>query len=95
MELDETDPAIWLKLEGATQDYIQNNSTAFKTLAERLLESTHDEKFDSLKSQNAFRGKGTKISFNSYFILFTFLKPYAIFSKIYGRAVFLYSVKRE
>ncbi|KAL8461383.1 hypothetical protein ACS0TY_032744 [Phlomoides rotata] len=57
MELDETDPAVWLKLEGATEEYIQNNSTAFKTLAERLLESTHDEKLDSLKSQNVFRAK--------------------------------------
>ncbi|XP_042021735.1 phospholipase A I-like isoform X1 [Salvia splendens] len=52
MELDETDPAIWLKLEGATEEYIKNNSMAFKNLAERLLESTLDDKFpDSVKSQ--------------------------------------------
>ncbi|KAL0363243.1 UNVERIFIED_CONTAM: Phospholipase A I [Sesamum calycinum] len=58
MELDETDPAIWLKLEGATDDYIQNNSIAFKNLAERLLASIDDDKFsDSLKSQQAFRAK--------------------------------------
>ncbi|KAK4398970.1 Phospholipase A I [Sesamum angolense] len=58
MELDETDPAIWLKLEGATDDYIQNNSIAFKNLAERLLASIDDDKFsDSLKSQQVFRAK--------------------------------------
>ncbi|KAL0353241.1 UNVERIFIED_CONTAM: Phospholipase A I [Sesamum angustifolium] len=58
MELDETDPAIWLKLEGATDDYIQNNSIAFKNLTERLLASIDDDKFsDSLKSQQAFRAK--------------------------------------
>ncbi|KAL0398741.1 UNVERIFIED_CONTAM: Phospholipase A I [Sesamum radiatum] len=58
MELDETDPAIWLKLEGATDEYIQNNSIAFKNLAERLLASIDDDKFsDSLKSQQAFRAK--------------------------------------
>lgn len=75
MELDETDPAIWLKLEGATQEYIQNNSIAFKSLAERLLESTHDEKFsDSLKSQHIFKAKGTKVSFNSQSIFSCFLE---------------------
>ncbi|XP_051125036.1 phospholipase A I isoform X2 [Andrographis paniculata] len=59
MELDETDPAIWLKLEGATDEYIQNNSTAFKEVAERLLESTQEEKIsDGSKSQQHFRSKG-------------------------------------
>ncbi|GFP97019.1 phospholipase a i [Phtheirospermum japonicum] len=58
MELDETDPAIWLKLEGATDEYINNNSVAFKNLAEILLESSHDEKSsDSLKSQQILRGR--------------------------------------
>ncbi|XP_073048092.1 LOW QUALITY PROTEIN: phospholipase A I-like [Primulina eburnea] len=58
MELDETDPANWLKLEGATEEYIQNNSIAFKNLAEILLESPHDEKFsESLKSQKLFNIK--------------------------------------
>ncbi|KZV37161.1 hypothetical protein F511_15081 [Dorcoceras hygrometricum] len=58
MELDETDPANWLKLEGATEEYIQNNSVAFKNLSERLLESPHDEKFsESLKSQKLFNIK--------------------------------------
>lgn len=63
MELDETDPTIWLKLEGAADEYIQNNSIAFKNLAERLLESMHDEKFsDSLRSQPLFKAKGINIS---------------------------------
>lgn len=64
MELDETDPTVWLKLEGATDEYIQNNSTAFKNLAERLLESTPDEKFsDNVKSQQIPRAKGTTLLF--------------------------------
>jgi hypothetical protein len=29
MELDETDPAVWVKLEAATQEYIQANCVAF------------------------------------------------------------------
>ncbi|KAI3972379.1 hypothetical protein MKW92_046154 [Papaver armeniacum] len=37
MELDETDPAIWLKLESATQEYIEENSEAFKNVCHRLL----------------------------------------------------------
>nr|DAD20537.1 TPA_asm: hypothetical protein HUJ06_022000 [Nelumbo nucifera] len=37
MELDETDPAVWLKLEAATEEYIQSNSQAFKSLCERLV----------------------------------------------------------
>ncbi|KAJ4813221.1 Patatin [Rhynchospora pubera] len=37
MELDETDPANWQKLEAATEDYIQKNSRAFKNLCEILV----------------------------------------------------------
>ncbi|KAK1557151.1 hypothetical protein Q3G72_019057 [Acer saccharum] len=37
MELDETDPAIWQKLESSVEDYIQKNSEAFKNVCERLL----------------------------------------------------------
>ncbi|KAI4365056.1 hypothetical protein MLD38_021076 [Melastoma candidum] len=37
MELDETDPAIWLKLEAATDEYIQNNSKDFKKAIDRLM----------------------------------------------------------
>ncbi|KAK1304371.1 hypothetical protein QJS10_CPB11g01277 [Acorus calamus] len=53
MELDETDPAVWLKLEAATEEYVQNNSPSFKTLCERLLLQFHnDEKgSDKFKSQ--------------------------------------------
>ncbi|KAL6567481.1 Phospholipase A I [Orobanche gracilis] len=59
MELDETDPAIWLKLEGATDEYVKNNSVAFKNLAEILLESSHDEKSsDTLKPHIISREKG-------------------------------------
>ncbi|XAR65626.1 Phospholipase A(1) [Bertholletia excelsa] len=52
MELDETDPTIWLKLEAATEEYIQNNSHALKSLCERLLLNQHDEKSEYFKSQN-------------------------------------------
>lgn len=52
MELDETDPTVWLKLEAATNDYIKNNSTAFKKVCENLLQNQNDEKLpDSLHSQ--------------------------------------------
>ncbi|KAL0321142.1 UNVERIFIED_CONTAM: Phospholipase A I [Sesamum radiatum] len=58
IELDETDPAVWIQLEDATDDYIQNNSTAFKNLAERLLDSQHDDKpSDGLQSQQLPRAK--------------------------------------
>ena len=37
MELDETDPTIWLKLESAVDEYIQKNHQAFENVCERLL----------------------------------------------------------
>lgn len=43
MELDETDPTVWLRLEAATEEYIQNNTLAFKNLCERLLLNQHDD----------------------------------------------------
>jgi serine/threonine protein kinase len=43
MELDETDPAVWVKLEAATQEYIQSNCVAFQAAYERLLPPCHDE----------------------------------------------------
>lgn len=61
MELDETDPSVWLKLESATDDYIKNNASSFKVLCERLFENSHDEKFsDILKSQQLLKGKNLK-----------------------------------
>lgn len=45
MELDETDPAVWLKLEAATDEYMKSNPHAFKNACERLLlHCQHDEK---------------------------------------------------
>ncbi|KAL4563085.1 hypothetical protein LXL04_027116 [Taraxacum kok-saghyz] len=53
MELDETDPTIWLKLEAATSEYIHNNSPAFKKLCDRLLLNHTDEKStDNPKSKS-------------------------------------------
>uniref|UniRef100_A0A1J3FUR9 Patatin n=1 Tax=Noccaea caerulescens TaxID=107243 RepID=A0A1J3FUR9_NOCCA len=46
MELDETDPAIWLKLEAAIDEYIQSNSQVIKNVCERLtLPFLNDEKW--------------------------------------------------
>ncbi|KAI3870576.1 hypothetical protein MKX03_022769 [Papaver bracteatum] len=56
MELDETDPAIWLKLESATQEYIEENSEAFKNVCDRLLLT------DNLDKLNCPYGRKTNLS---------------------------------
>ncbi|KOM33823.1 hypothetical protein LR48_Vigan01g337900 [Vigna angularis] len=43
MELDETDPTNWLKLESAIEEYIQKNHQAFENVCERLLLPFHHE----------------------------------------------------
>ncbi|GKV16049.1 hypothetical protein SLEP1_g26757 [Rubroshorea leprosula] len=52
MELDETDPTVWLKLEATFEEYIKNTSEAFKNVCERLLlPFANDEKWtQNLKS---------------------------------------------
>eukprot|EP00258_Populus_trichocarpa_P039594 XP_024455613.1 phospholipase A I isoform X4 [Populus trichocarpa] len=59
MELDETDPAIWLKLEAAVDEYVQNNSEALKNVSESLLfPYQHDDKFSEvMKSQQFSKAK--------------------------------------
>jgi hypothetical protein len=47
MELDETDPAVWLKLEAATEEYIQKNFLAFKNLCELLVPRYQDKEMSS------------------------------------------------
>lgn len=37
MELDETDPTIWMKLESAVDEYIQKNHQALESVCEKLL----------------------------------------------------------
>lgn len=67
MELDETDPAVWLKLEAATEEYIQNNAQAFKNVCERL---QPDEKWsEHLKppSVHNIKTSNTGSSVNSLF----------------------------
>ncbi|KAH7545769.1 hypothetical protein FEM48_Zijuj01G0129000 [Ziziphus jujuba var. spinosa] len=61
MELDETDPAVWLKLEAAVEEYIQNNSVAFKDVCERLLlPFQQDEKWsENLRSQHFLKTKAS------------------------------------
>ncbi|KAJ7967666.1 Patatin [Quillaja saponaria] len=53
MELDETDPTVWLKLEGAVDEYVQKNHLSFKNACERLLLPYQlDEKWsENLRSQ--------------------------------------------
>ncbi|XP_076923033.1 phospholipase A I-like [Bidens hawaiensis] len=66
MELDETDPTVWLKLEAATDEYIQNNSPAFKKACERLLLNHIDDKLpDNLNSQQFFKANGPNTGENS------------------------------
>lgn len=59
MELDETDPAVWMKLEAAVEDFIQNNSLCFKNVCERLLlPFQQDEKWsENLRSQHFPKAK--------------------------------------
>ncbi|GMI72521.1 hypothetical protein like AT1G61850 [Hibiscus trionum] len=42
MDLDETDPTVWLNLEAATKDYIEKNSESFKNACEKLLVPLND-----------------------------------------------------
>lgn len=53
MELDETDPTIWRKLESAVEEYIQQNHLAFENACERLLlPFQHEEKWsENLKTK--------------------------------------------
>ncbi|KAH9606687.1 hypothetical protein KSS87_014896, partial [Heliosperma pusillum] len=43
MDLDETDPAGWLRLESAVEEYIKSNSEAFKSASERLMLPSQQE----------------------------------------------------
>ncbi|CAK9162573.1 unnamed protein product [Ilex paraguariensis] len=54
MELDETDPAVWLKLEAAIDEYIQNNSLTFKNVCETLLQNLHDERLSKRGNENFY-----------------------------------------
>ncbi|KAM3385251.1 hypothetical protein ACQJBY_009278 [Aegilops geniculata] len=47
MELDETDPAVWLKLEAATEEYIQKNLDVFKNVCELLVPRYQEEEKSS------------------------------------------------
>ncbi len=47
MELDETDPAVWLKLEAATDEYIQKNFQDFKNVCELLVPRYQEEEKSS------------------------------------------------
>ncbi|XP_057536725.1 phospholipase A I-like [Amaranthus tricolor] len=53
MDLDETDPVGWLRLETAAEEYIKHNSEAFKSVCQRLMwPYQQDERLpDGVKSQ--------------------------------------------
>ncbi|XP_057544928.1 phospholipase A I-like isoform X2 [Amaranthus tricolor] len=59
MDLDETDPAGWLRLESAAEEYIKHNSEAFRSVCQRLmLPYQQDERWsDGIKSQNSSKPK--------------------------------------
>lgn len=59
MELDETDPAVWLKLETATHEYVQSNSESFKMAIKRLMMPfQHEDKLsENLKPHNSNKTK--------------------------------------
>ncbi|RWW49432.1 hypothetical protein BHE74_00044409 [Ensete ventricosum] len=59
MELDETDPAIWLKLEAATEEYIQKNCELFKNVCDRLVpRNEHEERLpEKLNGQQFSKSK--------------------------------------
>ena len=49
-----------MRLEAATDEYIQNNSLAFKNVCERLLQNQHDDRLsETFKSQQFLKGKGS------------------------------------
>ncbi|KAL9236627.1 hypothetical protein vseg_011271 [Gypsophila vaccaria] len=56
MDLDETDPAGWLRLEAATEEYIQKNSEAFKSACEKLMLPFQQEE-NGVKSHHLSRPK--------------------------------------
>ncbi|KAG6573199.1 Phospholipase A I, partial [Cucurbita argyrosperma subsp. sororia] len=67
MELDETDPAVWLKLEAAVEEYIQSNNLTFKDACERLISPYQfDEKWsENFNSFHLSRVTGSSADENS------------------------------
>ncbi|XLS79753.1 hypothetical protein HN51_063978 [Arachis hypogaea] len=63
MELDATDPTIWLKLESCVEEYIEKNRQAFLGNAcERLLlPSQHDRKWlENLRSKSSLTNESNE-----------------------------------
>jgi len=80
MELDETDPAIWLKLEAAVDEYVQNNSEAFKNVCERLIfPYQHDDKLSEImKSQQFSKAKSSNAGIDAHILLICFFHAFII-----------------
>ncbi|QHO21177.1 Phospholipase A I [Arachis hypogaea] len=62
MELDATDPTIWLKLESCVEEYIEKNRQAFGNACERLLlPSQHDRKWlENLRSKSSLTNESNE-----------------------------------
>ncbi|KAL1372663.1 hypothetical protein AAHE18_01G220000 [Arachis hypogaea] len=62
MELDATDPTIWLKLESCVEEYIEKNHQAFGNACERLLlPSQHDRKWlENLRSKSSLTNESNE-----------------------------------
>lgn len=76
MELDETDPAVWLKLEASVEEYVQKSSLALKDACERLLlPFQNDEKWsESLRSQHFPKAnEGTDANIHVFSLLYAFV----------------------
>lgn len=69
MELDETDPTLWLKLEAAVDEYIQANSEAFRDVCERLLLQHDDKLSENLKDQQFQKAKVLYIGMVAHILL--------------------------
>lgn len=66
MELDETDPTVWQKLEAAVDEYVQKNHQEFENVCERLLlPFQHEEKWSAnLRSNSKTTDSNEGISVN-------------------------------
>ena len=71
MELDETDPAVWLKLEAATKEYIDSNTVAFQAACDCVIPPLpeEDQWAEKLKSVGKLKSqdKGLALFYPCYY----------------------------
>lgn len=77
MELDETDPAVWSKLETATQEYVDANAAVFEAACNAIAPLSHEEDLWLDKTRSS-RG-GTRVSqFGKGMLHFSFRREQTI-----------------